>query len=274
MTVKNGSATNIGTYTATVTPASGYAWNASGDRSAKTVTWKISALSIASSSVKVSGVSSAYTCTGKTITPLPKITYGSKILTRYVDYTVSYSSNIWAGKATITIKGKGNYSGSRSVSFTIKAKNPTVAYQSYMQGSKWQAWKTNGATSGLAGKSKRVEALKIKLTSQSYSGSIRVNAYVQGKGWQGYKNANVTAGLTGKSKRVEALRISLTGDMAKKYDVYYRVYVQKKGWTGWAKNGANCGSQGYSYRMEAFQVKLVAKGGKAPGKTSKTFYKK
>lgn len=36
------------------------------------------------------------------------------------DYTVSYKNNVKAGTATVTITGKGNYSGSLSKSFTIK----------------------------------------------------------------------------------------------------------------------------------------------------------
>lgn len=40
-------------------------------------------------------------------------------LTADTDFTVSYSSNINAGTATVTITGKGNYSGSIKKQFTI-----------------------------------------------------------------------------------------------------------------------------------------------------------
>ena len=37
------------------------------------------------------------------------------------DYKLSYSNNVNAGTATVTITGMGNYTGSRNVTFTIKA---------------------------------------------------------------------------------------------------------------------------------------------------------
>jgi uncharacterized protein YjdB len=71
--------------------------------------------------------------------------------------------------------------------------------------------------------------------------------------------------------RLEAIQIKLTGDMAKNYDVYYRVHAQNFGWMGWAKNGASAGTAGYSYRLEAIQIKLVKKGGAAPGSTANAY---
>jgi hypothetical protein len=272
--VSGGSATNAGTYTATVTPAAGYAWDINGNRSAIKISWKISPLSLSSSGVSAASVSSSLTFTGKALKPGVKATYAGKTLSSSTDYTVTYGANKWAGKGTITLKGKGNFTGTRTVSFTIKAKTPTVSYQTHVQKIGWQKAVTNGALGGTTGKKLRVEAFKVKLTNQSYSGGIRVKSHVQKQGWQGWKYDGALSGTTGKSLRVEAVRIELTGEMAKHYDVYYRVHIQKKGWTGWAKNGASCGSAGYSYRMEGIQIKLVAKGGKAPGSTSRTFYQK
>ena len=73
---------------------------------------------------------------------------------------------------------------------------------------------------------------------------------------------------------MEAVQIRLTGEMAKRYDVYYRLHVQNVGWMGWAKNGAQAGSAGFSYRVEAMQVKVVPKGAAAPGKTADCFRQK
>ena len=66
------------------------------------------------------------------------------------------------------------------------------------------------------------------------------------------------------SKRMEAVQIQLTGEMAKKYDVYYRAHVQTYGWLGWTKNGAKAGTEGMSKRMEAIQIQLVEKGKAGP----------
>ncbi|MCJ0606079.1 hypothetical protein [Enterococcus cecorum] len=56
------------------------------------------------------------------------------------------------------------------------------------------------------------------------------------------------------------MKIQLTGQLAERYDIYYRVHVQNFGWLDWAKNGEEVGSQGFAYHAEAVDVKLVEKG--------------
>jgi hypothetical protein len=50
------------------------------------------------------------------------VTDGSKTLVKDTDYSVAYSGNVNIGLATITIKGKGNYSGTATVTFKINPK--------------------------------------------------------------------------------------------------------------------------------------------------------
>ena len=66
------------------------------------------------------------TYTGKKITPKVTIYRGEKKLKNGKDYTVTYKNNKNPGKATITIKGKGEYTGTVKKTFTIKPKNPTL----------------------------------------------------------------------------------------------------------------------------------------------------
>lgn len=63
---------------------------------------------------------------------------------------------------------------------------------------------------------------------------------------------------------LQAVSLSLTGDLAKNYDIYYKVHCQNYGWLGWAKNGQRTGTTGYGYRLEAIKIRLVKKGEKAP----------
>ena len=63
------------------------------------------------------------TYTGSAIKPIVTITDGETPLTKDVDYTVSYTDNINAGTATVTVTGMGNYTGSREKTFTINPKN-------------------------------------------------------------------------------------------------------------------------------------------------------
>lgn len=70
------------------------------------------------SKVSVSSISDA-TYTGSAITPNPTLTYNGNTLKKGTDYTITYSNNINAGTATVTLTGRGNYKGSRSMTFKI-----------------------------------------------------------------------------------------------------------------------------------------------------------
>jgi Fibronectin type III domain. len=74
------------------------------------------------SGAKVSLSSLSYTYSGAAKKPAVTVTYGKKTLTKGTDYTVSYSNNVNAGKAKVTVSGTGKYHGKISKTFTIKAK--------------------------------------------------------------------------------------------------------------------------------------------------------
>lgn len=64
--------------------------------------------------------------TGKLIKPLPVVTYNGTTLKKGTDYTLSYKNNKKTGKATITIKGMGSYSGTKTVYFYIVPKKSVI----------------------------------------------------------------------------------------------------------------------------------------------------
>lgn len=72
---------------------------------------------------KITLKTSSFVYNGKKKTPSVIITNdeGNRLVAG-TDYTVSYKNNINAGKATVTIKGKGNYTGTITKKFTIKIK--------------------------------------------------------------------------------------------------------------------------------------------------------
>ena len=57
--------------------------------------------------------------TGKAINPSVTVKDGSKKLVKGTDYTVTYKNNKNIGTATVTIKGKGDYTGSKTIEFKI-----------------------------------------------------------------------------------------------------------------------------------------------------------
>lgn len=75
---------------------------------------------------KVINGSLEHPVTGKHVDVNPKEVYlvklGKEYLVQDKDFTVRYDNNEAAGKATLTIQGKGDYSGSKAVTFQIKGK--------------------------------------------------------------------------------------------------------------------------------------------------------
>jgi len=59
------------------------------------------------------------TATGSEVKPAVVVRDGDKVLQEGVDYTITYSDNINAGTAKVTITGKGDYSGTKIVEFKI-----------------------------------------------------------------------------------------------------------------------------------------------------------
>ena len=104
---------NVGTGTVTITGKGNF-------KGTTSKTFSISARAMSDTSV--ANVSSQ-TYTGNVISPLPTITYNNKTLKKDTDYTLSYSDNINAGTATITITGKGNFTGMTSMTFIITQKS-------------------------------------------------------------------------------------------------------------------------------------------------------
>ena len=71
----------------------------------------------------------SYTYSGSAKKPSVTVTLDGETLVKDTDYTVSYSKNVNAGKAAVTVKGiEPAFTGSKTVNFTIKAKavKPTV----------------------------------------------------------------------------------------------------------------------------------------------------
>lgn len=66
------------------------------------------------------------TYTGKSIRPKFTVKLSGKILKKNVDYSVTYKNNKKPGKATIVLKGKGDYKGIKKISFYISPKRSKI----------------------------------------------------------------------------------------------------------------------------------------------------
>lgn len=101
---------NAGTATAIIEGINDY-------RGSVTKTFVIKKASL--TKAKVSSIP-AQAYTKKAIKPSVTVTYGKTKLKVKKEYTLTYKNNKKVGKATITIKGTGNYTGTKNVTFQIK----------------------------------------------------------------------------------------------------------------------------------------------------------
>lgn len=78
-------------------------------------------------SMKVEGVSKAgYTYTGTEIRPTIRVYLNDKMLESGTEYDVTYENNLNVGTASLTIKGKGIYAGTKEIEYKIIPKNLTL----------------------------------------------------------------------------------------------------------------------------------------------------
>lgn len=119
--------TNAGTYKVTVTFKNNYSGS-------KALYFKVNAVSSAKCSVKLGATS--YTYDGKVKTPTVTVKNAAgKVLKKNTDYTVTYATgrkNV--GTYKVTVKFKGNYTGTKTASFVINP--PKTALTSVVAGSK------------------------------------------------------------------------------------------------------------------------------------------
>ncbi len=119
------------------------------------------------SKAKINLSKTQYTYTGKAIKPTVNvIASNGKILKLNTDYTVSYSANTNPGLASVTIKGKGYYTGSVKKTFTI------IPMQ----------------TKGLKVSTRKTTSLKLAWTKQSgVTGYVLQKYDSKNKKWKNYK---------------------------------------------------------------------------------------
>ena len=103
--------------------------------------------------------------TGSAVKPKLVIKDGSKALAEGTDYTVKYANNVNVGLATVTITGKGSYTGSVSKSFKIIPKNVTESTIKATTGKK--SIKFGWAARKLKMKTERITGYQLQCSTDS-----------------------------------------------------------------------------------------------------------
>ena len=95
-------------------------------------------------SLHITNIIKAQTYNGKLLKPSVTVTAGNKKLKKNTDYVVTYKNNLHAGTATVTVTGKGNYTGTVTKTFTI---NPLKASKITVKGT-WKDTNADGVKDG------------------------------------------------------------------------------------------------------------------------------
>ena len=247
---------NVGTANATVTGLDGF--SGSVDLNFKITSRSITKCTVADITAKA--------WTGSAVKPEAVVKDGTKKLVKGTDYTLSYKNNTAAGTATVTVTGKGNYTGTVTKEFEIKKVN--LKYRAYAQKNSWTDWQT--APIGAAPKSTEFAGTKealllqvVQLKMSGIDGEIKYRACFAKKGWTDWSttaDTSVPAGTRGETNKMAMIQLKSVGQVATLYDLYYRTYCEKFGWLAWAKNTEKAGTSGYGYMIEAYQICFAPKG--------------
>ena len=195
------------TTSGTITPSKATIVSGSTDVTSNyNITYKTGKLTITVLSIENATISlnpTSYTYDGTAKKPTVTVVLNDKTLVLNTDYSVSYSNNTDAGTAIVTVTGKGNYTGTKSVNFTInkKANTLTVSSKTLTYNKTAQALVSASNAQGTV-----YYALGTELTSSNYSssgsttiptktdvGSYTVYYYTPGNGNYQAKSGSVTS---------------------------------------------------------------------------------
>lgn len=154
------------------------------------------------------------TYNGKAKAPAVKVTAGDKTLVKGSDYTATYKNNTKIGKATVTIKGIGNYKGTITTTFIIKPAVVTLSKKP-VAGKKQitVTYKTQQSYDGKTGyriicKAKGIKATGVNTTA---NGKKTIKGLKSGKTYQvkvrAYKSIGGTKYYSATYSKVQKVKV-------------------------------------------------------------------
>ncbi len=172
-------------------------------------------------SATVSGISDK-PYTGQAITQSPKVTLDGKTLQSGKDYTLSYANNVNVGTATMTITGKGSYTGSLQRTFAIAKADQIITASDIIKTTADAAFSIGAKASGkLSYKSGNTKVVTVdengKVTIKGAgSTTITITAAATANYNKATKTVNVT--VTSKSSTKKSIaKAAITGLKTRTY---------------------------------------------------------
>lgn len=152
------------------------------------------------SKASVTGNSLSYGYSGKAYTPAVTVKVNGKVLTEGTDYTIEYKNNINPGTATISIKGIGQYTGTRTKTFEIvDCVSSIVNGKTYLM-----IPKNNSKTAVCSFGGKMVNNTKVYITDRSSSEAMKFKAVKNADGTWKFINAKCELALAVQQNSSEA----------------------------------------------------------------------
>lgn len=192
----------------------------------------------------------SYTYNGKAKKPSVTVYDSAGKIIAASNYTVTYSNNTRAGKATVKITFKGNYSGTVSKAFKIKPAAVTLSSVKYNSKGKITAtWKKNSNTTGyilqystsssfadkntctmIINSNKTVSKAITNLPAKKYyvrvASYINVDSYKYRSAWSSVKNVTVKSGASLK-QMINSTKTDLSGRKSILQATYNAVDIKK-----------------------------------------------
>ena len=130
---------------------------------------------------------------------------------------------------------------------------PQLTYKTHVSNFGWGEWINENRFSNPLDLKKDIQAIRINFSEPLHDVYYSVY-YNEEEGWSKEVSNSQQAGTTGKEKPVKGIKIRLDDEVAKKFDVLYRIHKFNDEWTAWAKNGEELLSDGQ--KLNAIQIKL------------------
>jgi len=210
------SATNAGSYkaTASLKYKEFDTWE-DGTTEDKTIKWTIAPKKV-TPTVKLSAA--AYTWNGKAKKPTVTVKDGSTKLAAS-DYTITYKNNKNVGKASAVVTLKGNYSGSKTVTFKINPKGTSLSKVTKAKKAATVKWKKQSSRMS----SSRITGYQIQLATDSKFTKNKKTVTVKGYS----KTSKKVTKLKGGKKYWVKIRTYMTVNGTKYYSPWSKVKTVK-----------------------------------------------
>ncbi len=184
----------------------------------------------------------------------PNARMPGKIVDDYIERWCKYFGSAASVKKRISTL-ENLYSRISLTEAKIKLKRPVLCYQLHSAQRGWLPVNIEGDIGGAIDKKYELQALRIYFSEPA--ADVFHSVYYPKEGWTKTASNRMQSGTTGKDKSIYGLRIKLGEDLARKFDVVYRIHNVDGVWSERRRNGEELVSENHA--LDGVQIELVLK---------------